>query len=62
MELDAIPDLRARYRVLRGAQGLRQPRTVRAILKSEEEHVDWLETQLQLIEKVGIENYMQSQT
>lgn len=31
------------------------------ILKSEEEHIDWLETQLGLIERVGIENYCQSQ-
>lgn len=31
------------------------------ILKSEEEHIDWLETQLSLIERVGIENYCQSQ-
>ena len=33
----------------------------RDILSSEEEHVDWLETQLDLIEKVGQENYTQSQ-
>ena len=32
------------------------------ILKSEEEHFDWLETQLGLIKKVGLENYRQSQT
>ena len=31
------------------------------ILTSEEEHVDWLETQLELIEKVGLANYIQSQ-
>jgi bacterioferritin len=33
----------------------------RGILDSEEHHIDWLETQLELIEKVGIANYQQSQ-
>lgn len=31
-----------------------------AILSEEEEHLDWLETQLGLIENLGIENYQQS--
>ena len=31
------------------------------ILESEEEHVDWLETQLTLLKQIGVQNFIQSQ-
>lgn len=33
-----------------------------AVLADEEEHIDYIETQLEQIERLGIQNYLQSQT
>jgi bacterioferritin len=61
MELDAIPDLRAAIAYCESRKDFVSRELFEDILESEEEHVDWLETQLDLIERIGIENYQQSQ-
>ena len=62
LELDAIPDLRAAIAYCEAHKDYVSRDLFDSILSSEEEHVDWLETQLGLIEKMGVENYLQSQT
>ncbi|WP_304638767.1 bacterioferritin [Pseudomonas sp.] len=61
LEMKGIPDLKTAiaYCETVGDYGSRE--LLERILESEEEHVDWLETQLSLIGKVGLENYQQSQ-
>ena len=61
LEHEAIPDLREAIAYCEEVQDYVSRHIFREILSSEEEHVDWLETQLALIEKVGLENYQQSQ-
>jgi len=62
MELDAIPDLRAGIAYCEAHKDYVSRDLFDAILVSEEEHVDWLETQLGLVEKMGVENYLLGQT
>ena len=61
MEMQAIPDLREAIAYCENNKDFVSRDLFAKILDSEEEHVDWLETQLGLIEKVGLENYQQSQ-
>lgn len=62
MELDAIPDLRTAIAFCEEQKDYVSRDLFNAILASEEEHVDWLETQIDLIAKIGLQNYQQSQT
>jgi len=60
LEMDAIPDLKEAIAHCEKVQDYVSRELFVDILESEEEHVDWLETQLELIEKVGMKNYLQS--
>ena len=61
LEEMAIPDLREAIAHCESVQDYVTREILEDILESEEEHVDWLETNLELIDRVGIENYQQSQ-
>ena len=61
MELDAIPDLRAGIAYCEAHKDYVTRDLFNDILISEEEHVDWLETQLELVEKMGLQNYLLGQ-
>jgi bacterioferritin len=61
LENDAVPDLREGIIYAEQIGDFVSRDLFKSILHSEEEHIDWLETQLGLIEKMGIENYIQAQ-
>ncbi|MFT5574617.1 MAG: bacterioferritin [Bermanella sp.] len=61
LELMAIPDLKEGITYCEEVADYVSRDLFQDILESEEEHVDWLETQLGLIDKVGLQNYLQSQ-
>ncbi len=61
LELAAHPALKAAIADCEATGDYVSRDLFRSILDSEEHHIDWLETQLDLIEKVGIANYQQSQ-
>ncbi|MDE0202438.1 MAG: bacterioferritin [Rhodospirillaceae bacterium] len=62
LENMAIPTLRESIAHCEAVSDYVTRHLLREILDSEEEHVDWLETQLELIKRMGLENYVQLQS
>ncbi len=62
LEHDAIPVLREGIALCESTSDYISREILEDILEGEEEHVDFLETQLELIGKMGLQNYIQLQT
>lgn len=62
LEQNALPALREGIEVCEKEADFVSRELLRSILDSEEDHIDFLETQFDLIEKMGIENYVALQS
>ncbi|MFL2482667.1 MAG: bacterioferritin [Woeseiaceae bacterium] len=62
LEIDAISDLQNAVAYADEIRDYVSRELFNSILASEEGHVDWLETQLTSIEKMGVENFIQHQS
>ena len=60
LEFEALPLLKDAIKYCESVNDYVSRDLFDSILKSEEEHVDWLETQISLVKRVGIQNYEQS--
>ena len=60
LELEAVPDLKAAIAYCEGVADYVSRDLFADILESEEEHIDWIETQLGLIARLGEQNYLQT--
>lgn len=60
LEVDALPILKEAVAHCESVGDYVSRELFEDILESEEEHIDWLETQLQLIAQMGLPNYIQS--
>ncbi|HEY9511158.1 MAG TPA: bacterioferritin [Rhodanobacter sp.] len=59
LELAGAPDLRAGIAHSESVGDYVSRELLRSILRDEEEHIDWLETQQRLIAEIGVERYLQ---
>jgi len=62
LETRALPDLKMGISHCENIKDYVSRELFVDILESEEEHIDWLQTQMRLIEQMGIENFVQLQT
>lgn len=62
LEMEAVPLLKSSIAHCESVNDYVTRELLAEILESEEEHVDFIETQLSLIEKMGLQNYVQLQT
>ncbi|HEY9199327.1 MAG TPA: bacterioferritin [Gammaproteobacteria bacterium] len=60
LEREAVPLLRDAIAHCESVRDYVSRELFEDILESEEEHIDWLETQLDLVDKLGLQNYLQS--
>lgn len=61
MELSGHKDLKVAVKVCVDAEDHASRELLESIIASEEEHIDWLEAQLEIIQKIGVENYLAQQ-
>ncbi len=61
LEMDAVGRLNKHIEVCRELDDNNSRHLLEEILEDEEEHVDWIESQLSLIEQVGVQNYLAAQ-
>ena len=62
LEMEAIPLLRDAIQYCEEVRDYISREIFERILESEEEHVDFLETQFEMIERMGLQNYVQLQS
>jgi bacterioferritin len=62
LEMMALPDLKLGITHCETVKDYITRELFTDILESEEEHIDWLQTQLRLIEQMGVQNFVQLQT
>ena len=58
LELEAVPLLREAIKYCETVGDYNSRKLFADILDSEEEHIDWIETQLSLMDRVGDQNYL----